>query len=133
MEILTLEDVHSYHELQTQLSSAVIEQANRPLDKDIVFSLPSSGSVLIKNERWLYNKHGMGISFRNKNSGIIVDIDDEVAKPQLIKVYRLVQYIRSKNKTNVEFNAMKIALERLISIDKKIIKKLPGEHYEISK
>ena len=132
MEKLTLQDVHNYHELQVELSRAILEQASQPQEQDIVFSLPNSGSVVIENETWLYKKHGMGVVFTNKKLGLVVDIDDELSKPQLIKVFRLVQYIESKSSTHVEFNEIKKALESLMSVNNEVIKKLPGEHYEIS-
>lgn len=88
--------ISEFVELQNNLILA-FRQIYPNVSKSFSVNCPRQGLLSLEGEKWMFNKHGVGVYFQSENSDIIVDIHAGfVDYPQGFDSWRLVQYFESK-------------------------------------
>ena len=82
--------------LQNNLNLA-FRQIYPNVTKSFSANCPRQGLLSLQEEKWTFDKHGVGVYFQSEKSYIIVDIHSGfVDYPQAFDAWRLVQYFESK-------------------------------------
>lgn len=88
--------ISEFVELQNNLNLA-FRQIYPNVTKSFSANCPRQGLLSLREEKWTFDKHGVGVFFQSEKSYIIVDIHSGfVDYPQAFDAWRLVQYFESK-------------------------------------
>jgi hypothetical protein len=97
---------------QSALMSEFRAQYPELRDWDHLLDWPKSGFITIRQRKWAFNRHGLGIRFEMENSGTVVDIHRRVLEVGHFDDWRLLLYLRSRG-LQISSSQLGSALERL--------------------
>ncbi len=88
--------ISEFVKLQNNLNLA-FRQIYPNVTKSFSANCPRQGLLSLQEEKWTFDKHGVGVYFQSEKSYIVVDIHSGfVDYPQAFDAWRLVQYFESK-------------------------------------
>lgn len=88
--------ISEFVELQNNLNLE-FRQIYPNVTKSFSANCPRQGLLSLQEEKWTFDKHGVGVYFQSEKSYTIVDIHAGfVDYPQAFDAWRLVQYFESK-------------------------------------
>lgn len=70
-------------------------------DLSLIQALPKSGSVQLMGAEWTFKKHGVGLEFRNTQTGEVVDAHDHIERPEAFDAWRITLYCESRKLANL--------------------------------
>lgn len=101
-KMLNLTEIARYVDLQCTLVAALRREMSDVTDWYLLLDLPRKGEIAAAGGRWCFSKHGLGVRFKEIETGIVVDVDCKILEaPAAISAGRLAQYLRSKGKMEV--------------------------------
>lgn len=65
-------------------------------DLSHIQALPRSGSVQLMGAEWTFKKHGVGLEFRNTQTGEVIDAHDHIELPEAFDAWRITLYCESR-------------------------------------
>lgn len=80
--------------LQSRLMTAFREAHPDVQDWPMLLDCPRSGVIVSDGERWAFQKHGSGLTFRNE-SDVVVDMHRGLPDADIFDAWRLLQYLES--------------------------------------
>lgn len=86
--------IFSYVQLQKKLLAKLESEFGYRVDR-LLLKLPQKGQINVEEETWQFRKHGLGVSFTNVNSRIIVDVHQYINEPELFDTWRIATYLGS--------------------------------------
>ncbi|MEO1429296.1 MAG: hypothetical protein AAFV71_09580 [Cyanobacteria bacterium J06633_8] len=88
--------ISEFVKLQNNLNLA-FRQIYPNVIKSFCANCPRQGLLSLQEEKWTFDKHGVGVYFQSEKSYVVVDIHAGfVDYPQAFDAWRLVQYFESK-------------------------------------
>jgi hypothetical protein len=97
---------------QSALMSEFRAQYPELRDWDHLLDWPKKGFITIRQSKWAFNRHGLGIRFEMENSGTVVDIHRRVLDVAHFDDWRLLLYLHSRGH-HISSSQLGSALERL--------------------
>ena len=74
-------------------------------DYDYLSDCPRQGIIEIEGQKWHFQRHGIGISFTEENSGKVIDIlEDIFNRKQQLNSWELLQYFESTGVKYIRFD-----------------------------
>ncbi|MVF14714.1 hypothetical protein FT643_21485 [Ketobacter sp. MCCC 1A13808] len=64
-------------------------------DWQFLLDFPKTGEIEIGGQIWMFNKHGVGLLFRNVSTGEIIDVHKYVDNTEIFDSWRLEQFLDS--------------------------------------
>ncbi len=98
---------------QSELMCEFRVQYPELLDWDHLLDWPKNGFITIRQSKWTFNRHGLGIRFEMENSGTVVDIHRRVLDVAYFDDWRLLLYLQSRG-YHISSSHLGSALERLV-------------------
>lgn len=75
-----------------------------------VLDLPRKGHIDIKGFSWTFQRHGAGLRFMSAVDGRVVDMHQNLPRSDVIDAWRLLQYLESQSRGELEFATVEKAL-----------------------
>ena len=95
--------INSFVHVQTKLIDAINRLTSLTEEGGNALVLDKSGEVNVGDEKWIFKRHGMGLSFRRDSDGKVVDVHRGIERPLAFDAWRLVQYLKSSKISQVKF------------------------------
>ncbi|TAG05357.1 MAG: hypothetical protein EAZ43_02390 [Betaproteobacteria bacterium] len=110
------EVVEEYLALQRELMAIVAATYPNELRSELLLDMPKNGRVFIREDCWLYRRHGTGLKFTRERDGAVVDVAVNVLSAQVFDAHRLSQYLESAFNVEVFERALTLQLEEMVAL-----------------
>lgn len=90
-----LDHIICYQKLQTELVRSFLNTNDSCHDIQYLTDFPKKGEIILNGEIWHFRIHGVGVSFKNKKTGVIVDPNSYITYIDIFNTWRLSIYLES--------------------------------------